>query len=99
MDSIDACEPVIILDLNEFNNPLLDIYVSTLVSNGFCTMTNAHSAKFIDVYDLNGRRLLDLTNNGKEEMNLDFSSLKSGVYIIVLNTRQFKKRTFKVVVN
>lgn len=97
LDSIDVCEPIF-LNVNEFNNPLTDVSINTLVSNGICTMTNTKSAKYIDVYDLNGRRLLAATNHENEEIDLDFSSFKSGVYIIVLNTRQFKKRTFKVVV-
>jgi hypothetical protein len=98
LDSIDSCEPLIILGLNEFNNQLSEVQVNTLVSDKYCHLTNIQNARFIDVYDLNGRRLIDHTNNGKREVSLDFSNLKSGLYIIVINTNQFQKRTFKVIV-
>lgn len=98
LDSIDSCEPIIILGLNEFNNQLSEVQVNTLVSDKYCHLTNIQNARFIDVYDLNGRRLIDHTNNGKREVSLDFSNLKSGLYIIVINTNQFQKRTFKVIV-
>ena len=98
LDSIDSCEPVIVLGLNEFNNQLSEVQVKTLVSDTYCHLTNVQNARFIDVYDLNGRRLIDHTNNGEREVNLDFSNLESGLYIIVMNTNQFQKRTFKVIV-
>ncbi len=98
LDSIDSCEPVIVLGLNEFNNQLSEVQVTTLVSDKYCHLTNVQNARFIDVYDLNGRRLIDHKNNGEREVNLDFSNLKSGLYIIVMNTNQFQKRTFKVIV-
>jgi hypothetical protein len=99
LDSIDSCEPLIVLGLNKFNNQLSEVQVSTLVNDTYCHITNIQNARFIDVYDLNGRRLIDHTNNGKREVSLDFSNLKSGLYIIVINTNQFQKRTFKVIVN
>ncbi len=98
LDSIDSCEPLIVLGLNEFNNQLSEVQVNTLVNDKYCYLTNIQNARFIDVYDLNGRRLIDYTNNGKRDARLDFSNLKSGIYIIVMNTNQFQKRTFKVLV-
>jgi len=99
LDSITSCEPFIVLDIDEVSNPLFEVNVTTLVSNDICTMTNTHNVRFIDIYDLNGRRVLETTNNGSQEINLNLSSFKSGVYIIVMNTKQFQKRTFKIVVN
>lgn len=99
LDSIDSCDPLIVLGLNEFSNQLSEVRISSLINNQYCHMTNIENARFIDVYDLNGRRLIDYTNNGKREAKIDFSSFKSGVYIVVMNTNQFQKRTFKVVVN
>jgi hypothetical protein len=86
------------LGLNEFSNQLYEVQVNTLVTDKYCHLTNVQNARFIDVYDLHGRRLIDHSNNGKREISLDFSNLKSGVYIIVMNTNQFQKRTFKVIV-
>jgi hypothetical protein len=98
LDSIASCEPLIVLGLNEFNDQLSEVQVNTLVTDKYCHLTNVQNARFIDVYDLNGRRLIDHSNNGKREVSLDFSNLKSGVYILVMNTNQFQKRTFKVIV-
>lgn len=98
LDSIDGCEPLIILDINEFDNPLSEVQIIKSNTDNICHLINIQNARFIDVYDLNGRRLTDHTNNGKREVSLDFSNLKSGLYIIVINTNQFQKRTFKVIV-
>ena len=98
LDSIDSCEPVIVLGGNDFNKQLNEVLVNTLINDTYCTITNVQNARFIDVYDLNGRKLIGYLNNGKREINLDVSVLKSGLYILVLNTNQFEKRVFKVVV-
>lgn len=99
LDSITSCDPLIVLGQNEFNEQLSEVRISSLVHNGYCHLTNIENARFIDVYDLNGRRVIAFENNGNRETSLDFSSFKSGVYIIVMNTNQFQKRTFKVVVD
>jgi hypothetical protein len=99
LDSIDTCAPLIVLNLNDFDNPLSNVNVNTFIANNICTLTNTRSVKYIDIYDLHGRRVMDAVNTENEEISLDFSSFLSGVYIIALNTKQFKKRTFKVVVD
>jgi hypothetical protein len=97
LDSIDGCEPII-LGLNNNNQTLDEVGVSTLISNSYCNVYNASNVRIVDVYDLNGRRLESLSNNGNKSIDLDFSRYKSGIYIIVVYTNKFQKRTFKVLV-
>ena len=99
LDSIDGCEPVIVLDINEFNDPLSEVQLSNSLTNNNCHLVNIEQVKFIDIYDLNGRRIKEFTNNGSNELTIDFSAYKSGVYIILVTSKQFKKRTFKVIIN
>ena len=99
LDSIDSCEPVIVLDINEFNNPLSEVRVSKSNDSNICHLANIEQVKFIDLYDLNGRRIKDITNKGKKELHMDFSRYKSGVYIILVTSKEFKKRTFRVIIN
>lgn len=97
LDSIDACEPLIVLGMNEFNFSLDEVIVST--STNHCQLDNIERVKFIDLYDINGRRIESFTNHGNKSMHFDVSDLTSGIYIIIVNTQQFKKKTFKIVID
>lgn len=99
LDSIDGCEPVIVLDINEFNDTLSEIQISNSIANNYCHLTNIENVKFIDIYDLNGRNIKGFTNNGNKELKIVFSGYDSGVYLIIVISKQFKKRTFKVIIN
>jgi len=96
LDSIDACEPTIFLNINEFNNPLNEVIVST--TSNYCRIDNIEQVRFIDLNDINGRSLKSFTNHGGKNLQFDISDLASGIYIIIVNTKQFKKRTFKIVI-
>lgn len=99
LDSIDGCEPTIILSIDEYYNPLSEVQIIKSYDSNICHLVNVEQVKFIDIYDLNGRRIEDFTNNGNKELTIDFSSFKSGIYMIIAITKQFKKRTFRVIVN
>jgi len=99
LDSIAACEPLIVLNINEFNNTLSEVQITTHNSNQYCQILNTTNVKFVDLFDLNGRRLLDMTNNEQEELNINLSAYNSGLYILVVSTKQFKKRTFKIIID
>jgi hypothetical protein len=98
LDSITACEPVI-LNLNPAVEILPELEVSTLVSKDFCLLNNASRVKFADVFDLNGRRLKSIDNSGENRISIDFSTYKSGVYVMVVYDRNFRKKTYKILVD
>ena len=96
LDSISTCEPII-LGLDSINNSLDEVEVLTLVSND-CTLNNTKDVRYVDVFDLNGRRLKTLKNNGENSITLDLSAFNSGVYLMAVYNRYFKKKTFKLLV-
>ena len=98
LDSIDACEPTIVLGMDDYNYPLEEVIVSTNNTSNYCQLDNIEHVKFIDLYDLNGRSIKSFTNHATKSLQFDVSDLKSGIYIIIVNTRQFNKRTFKIVI-
>jgi hypothetical protein len=96
LDSISGCEPVI-LEIDSVNNSLDEVEVLTLVSN-YCTLKNTTEVRYVDVFDLNGRRLKTLKNNEVNSITLDLSSFNSGVYLMTVYNRYFNKKTFKLLV-
>lgn len=99
LDSIDACQPGIILDMNDYNYPLDEVIVSTNQNSNYFELFNIEGVKLIDLYDINGRRIESFTNNGNKNLHFDISNYKSGIYIIIIYTKRFKKRIFKIIVD
>ncbi len=99
LDSIDGCEPVIILNNRDFSESLEKVEIPSLIRNDYGQINNAESIRFVDIFDLNGRRIANLENNGQNEIDLNFSAYKSGIYLVVIYDKHFKKRTFKVLVD
>lgn len=97
LDSISACEPVIVLGTEAFTKPLSEVTLVTNSSTKQYQLYNAEKVRFIDVFDVNGRRLDALENTGQKEIQLHFSQYKAGIYIVVAYTKAFEKRTFKMV--
>ncbi len=98
LDSIDACEPTIILNTNAFYSPFSEVIISNQTATNQLLLSNVANARFIDLYDLNGKRLQSFTNQGNKNLIVNTSGLSSGVYMIIMQTKGLKKKAFKVVV-
>jgi hypothetical protein len=98
LDSIDVCEPSVILDVNDLRDDLSEVQLLNSDSHDYCHLVNIENIVFIDIYDLTGKRMSSTTNNGNSKIKLDFSNYQSGIYLIAVTSREFKKRTFKVIV-
>lgn len=98
LDSIDACEPTIILNTDAFHSPFSDVIISTQSSTNQLLLMNVANARFIDLYDLNGKRLQSYTNLGSKDLIVNTSDLSSGIYMILMQTKDLKKKAFKVVI-
>jgi hypothetical protein len=98
LDSIDSCEPTIILNINENNYPLSNIIVSTNNMINSCQLVNVENVKLIDIYNINGGRINSYTNHGNKEFKFDTSAYQSGVYFIIVYTNQFKKKIIKILI-
>ena len=98
LDSIDSCEPTIILNINESNYPLSDIIVSSNNILNSCHLINLENIKLIDIYNINGKRVASYHNNGNKELKFDTTSYQAGIYFIIVYTNQFKKKTIKIII-
>jgi len=98
LDSIESCEPYIILNINESNYPLSNIIVSTNNILNSCHLVNLENVRLIGVYDINGRRVESYNNYGNKELKFDTSAYQPGIYFIIVYTNQFKKKTIKILV-
>lgn len=98
LDSIDSCEPTVILNINESNYPLSDIIVSSNNILNSCHLINLENIKLIDIYNINGKRVASYHNNGNKELKFDTTSYQSGIYFIIVYTNQFKKKTIKIII-
>lgn len=98
LDSIDSCEPNVILNINESNYPLSKIMVTTNNSINSCHLVNVENVKLIDIYDINGRRIDSYKNYGNNDFKFDTSAYQPGIYFINVYTNQFKKKTIKILI-
>lgn len=98
LDSISACEPVIVLGTETPSKPLHDVQLVSNSSVNQYRLYHAENVRFVDVFDMNGRRLEALQTNEEPELQFNFSTYKAGVYLLVAYSKKFEKKTFKVVV-
>jgi len=98
LDSIDSCEPTIILNINESNYPLSDVIVSSNNILNSCHLINLENIKLIDIYNINGKKVASYHNYGNKELKFDTTSYQAGIYFIIVYTNQFKKKTIKIII-
>ena len=96
LDSIDTCEPLH-LGLTMPKDILNEVkLIST--SESF-TIINTDNVIKVTIYGLSGKKINSVFNIHKESsIKLKNSSLSKGVYIIIVNTVNNNKKTFKTVV-
>lgn len=96
-NSHDGCESIILSNIDH-RDPLEQLNLKTLIVNGQSELHHAENVASIDLFDLNGRKLGEITNNGQEHINLDFSRFTAGIYLVVANSTAQEKKVFKVIV-
>ncbi len=97
LEAIDSCEPTI-LSINDENNLLDQVIISTLIEKGSAEMLHTEDIQFINIFDLNGRKLDTINNNGQQQLTLNFSGYTPAMYLVVAYTESLQKKTFKVIV-
>lgn len=97
LDSISGCEPVI-LSTVVTESVLNLVKMTTLIKNGECQIHNAKNVRFLDVFDLGGKKLQHITNENEDHIDLNFSKFSTGVYLVVAYSEKMEKKVFKVVV-
>lgn len=78
--------------------PLKNITLNTLINDGECKMNNTQNIGSIAIFDLSGRKLSERKTNGENPLNLDFSNVSSGIYLIIAQSVGFEKKVFRVLV-
>jgi hypothetical protein len=97
LDSIDACEPLH-LGLSELINSLKKIELFSLTERNHYLLTNTVDVAGVSVFGLTGKLYKTIPSNNQNEIKLDLSDLKPGIFILKLDQHNYRQRTFKVIV-
>lgn len=93
LDSIDDCIPLI---LKTNKNNLENVIVSKKVNNNSCLLSNTQHVKNVTIYDLTGKKLSEVNNNGFNSITIDLSNFQNGLYIITATGFGNSKKSFKI---
>lgn len=96
LDSISSCDPIL---SNVVAGSALDQVLVTSISDGLYKIHNAESIRDVLVFDLSGKKLLEMKSNRQNQAILDFSKFSAGVYILSAYSKKFEKKVFKIIVN
>ncbi len=94
LDSINDCIPIH-LKVEKYN--LDEIIISKQNNGGNCVLSNAQNVKSITVFNLSGKKLETITNDGQNSIKIDLSSYQNGMYILFVNGFGNSKKSFKII--
>ncbi|HET8804324.1 MAG TPA: T9SS type A sorting domain-containing protein, partial [Aequorivita sp.] len=92
LDSINDCVPIH-LGIERF--PLENVVISN--NSGICVVSNTKNVKSISVFDLSGKKLETIINDGQNTLKIDLSGYQNGMYILLANGFGNTKKSFKVI--
>lgn len=91
------CEPIILGNVPDYN-ALQQATMNTIIKDGKGTVENARDVELVDVFDLNGKKLMSINAHGIETIDLDFSSFSAGMYLVLARSKELEQKVFKVIV-
>lgn len=94
LDSINDCIPN---HMGIERYPLNNVVISKGNNSGICLVSNAQNVKSLLVFNLSGKKLETIMNDGQNTLKIDLSSYQNGMYILVANGFGDTKKTFKVI--
>ncbi len=98
LDSIKGCEPIH-LGLLKPQDGLENIIVYTPSQSQQCILKNTQKVKSLAVYTLQGKKIVDFKNTEQQDsITLDVSQFKSGLYMLVAESFENTRKTFKVAI-
>lgn len=97
LDSIKACVPVH-LNIGDFLSEKNELQLFAQSEKNRFILIPAESIKEVIVFDLSGKKLNTLSFFAQNQIALDLSELRPGIYILKVNLTDFKTRTFKVII-
>jgi hypothetical protein len=95
LDSIDSCQAEI-LNVPTLYDPLARVELVNDLPAGVVQLFGAEEVRYLDLYDIRGKRINSFTNKGRNQFTITVSGYQPGVYLLVVQTRDFSKRMFKV---
>jgi hypothetical protein len=95
LDSIDSCQAEI-LNVPTLYDPLARVELVNDLPAGVVQLFGAEEVRYLDLYDIRGKRINSFTNKGRNQFTIPVSGYQPGVYLLVVQTRDFSKRMFKV---
>lgn len=96
LDSINACEPVQ-LSLNEFLNDL-EIQLFAQGEKNRFLIVPAEKITEVAVFNISGKKLKTLSFFNQNQIPLDLTEFKPGIYILKVSLTNYSTRTFKVII-
>jgi len=98
LDSIKGCQPIH-LGLKYPHDALEKVIVYTPLQSNLCILKNTAKVKSIAVYTLQGKKIGSFINTQQQDLiSLDISHFKSGLYMLVAESFENTRKTFKVAI-
>lgn len=97
LDSINACEPVY-LSVNDYINDLREIQLFAQSEKNRYTLAPAQNIKGVTIFDLSGKKLNSFSYSSQNQIPLDLTGFKPGIYILKVDVIQYKTKTFKIII-
>ncbi|WP_157809519.1 T9SS type A sorting domain-containing protein [Ulvibacter sp. MAR_2010_11] len=99
-DIMDTCEPTIVLNVDDIENPFTNVKLISNLTTGTYQIINTENVSIIKVYDIIGKEHAALTNRGNNSVTLDLSHYKSGIYLVSAYSSEFERKIIlKIVVH
>lgn len=93
-DSIEDCIP---LYLGIEKNNLNEVIISKQNNSNNCVLNNTQHVKSVVVYNISGKKLDVIPNNGENAITIDLSRYQNGLYVILATGFGDTKKSFKIV--
>lgn len=94
LDSIEDCIP---LHLGVKTDKLRNLIISKGGTDGKFILSNTRDVKKIQVFNLLGKHLKEINNNGVNKISIDLSEYQNGLYIILATGEGDTRKSFKLI--
>lgn len=94
LEVVDDCISVLSVSMK---SSLEEVVLSKPASGTLCYLNNAEHIRYLEVFSIQGKKVLTVKNEGNELISLDLGSLNKGMYFIVAEGEFGAKRIFKVI--
>ncbi len=96
LDSISGCEPL--LSINDILKPMDGLVIANAREINTFEVQNAMEVTSIEVFDLSGKNLMSVDNNGNNNIPIDLSKMSSGLYLVLAKDSFGHAKTLKAIV-